>query len=396
MRRVGKMSRGVRLAIAATGMVAITGCAPPVSDQLETVTSAITVGTIGDLWTALNNYPNGVIDLNNDIYANGYAWHLGYFAGTLNGHDHTIFNLTTSDTIGQSAAMFVYAEFATIKNLRLVNVTVTGTYASAGLIGGSYDCAVDNVAVEGTASAPNYVGGIIGSMAGGTLSKSYFKGTVTGGAYGAGGLVGVTGSTETTGTAKITSSYAQALNQTSTLVAGSTAAGIHPAGGIVGGGGGMELKDVYAIGAVKGRGSSGGLIGRPTCDDPRPFVLYRGIYRGNVTDSNLAEPGGWAGTLGKATDVTCSSRASMLFFNRDLDTSQNYLTLGNVSQRSSTGAELTAPTAPGVANGGIFCPPSMTLVPCGDDPMTSPPWDYGAANQNNVLMNMPGPNNQIR
>ena len=115
-----------------------------------------------------------------------------------------------------------------------------------------------------------------------------------------------------------------------------------------------------------------------------------------MTDSNLAEPGGWAGTLGKATDVTCSSRASMLFFNRDLDTSQNYLTLGNVSQRSSTGAELTAPTAPGVANGGIFCPPSMTLVPCGDDPMTSPPWDYGAANQNNVLMNMPGPNNQIR
>jgi len=179
-------------------------------------------------------------------------------------------------------------------------------------------------------------------------------------------------------------------------VAGSTAAGIHPAGGILGSGGGMELKDVYAIGAVKGRGSSGGLVGRGTCGDLHSFVVYRGIYRGNVTDSNLAEPGGWAGTLGKATDVECSARASMLFFNRDLDTSQNYLTTGNVTQRSSTGAELTAPTAPGVANGGIFCPPSMTLVPCGDDPMTSPPWDYGTVSQNNALMNMPGPNNQIR
>jgi hypothetical protein len=157
----------------------------------------------------------------------------------------------------------------------------------------------------------------------------------------------------------------------------------------------MSVKDVYAIGSVTGRGSSGGLIGQATCDGTA-WLLYRGIYRGNVTDVNLANPGGWAGTLGKAVDLSCNARSSLLYFNKDLDTNTNFLTVSPVSQRASTGAELTAPTAPGVAHGGIFCPPSMTLVPCGDDPITSPPWDFGASFQNNVLMNMPGPNTQIR
>ena len=48
------------------------------------------------------------------------------------------------------------------------------------------------------------------------------------------------------------SDYAQALNQTSTLAAGSTAAGLHPAGGIVGSGYGVWMSDVYAIGGVTG------------------------------------------------------------------------------------------------------------------------------------------------
>ena len=129
------------------------------------------------------------------------------------------------------------------------------------------------------------------------------------------------------------------------------ASGTHRAGGIVGGGAGMWLNDVYAVGNVTGRGSVGGLIGQATCDGTSEWVLYRGIYRGNVTDANLGPPGGWAGTLGHATDLSCDSRTTLLYFNKDLDTSTSFLA---VDQRPSTTSELIKPTAPTVANGGIF------------------------------------------
>jgi hypothetical protein len=57
---------------------------------------------------------------------------------------------------------------------------------------------------------------------------------------------------------------------------------------------------------------------------------------------------------------------------------------------------LTSPTAPTAANGGIFCPPGNPNLPCGDSPITDPPWDFGTSSQNNILRNMPGPNVQIR
>jgi len=71
-------------------------------------------------------------------------------------------------------------------------------------------------------------------------------------------------------------------------------------------------------------------------------------------------------------------------------------TFTNISQRRSTGAELTWPTAPNPTNGGIFCPQGNVYFPCGDRAMTDPPWDFGTSSQNNVLRNMPGPNVQIR
>ena len=221
-----------------------------------------------------------------------------------------------------------------------------------------------------------------------TVTKTYFKGTVTGGDQAAGGLVGLAYDNGID-LATISNCYAQAVNQTSTLVAGNTTAGIHPAGGIVGAGAGISVFDIYAIGAVTGRGSSGGLIGQATCDG-FPWWMFRAIYRGNVTDSNL----GWAGVVGQATDSICANPIANLYFNSDLDRDTNTLT--SVSQRRSTGAELTWPTAPNPTNGGIFCPPGNVYFPCGDRAMTDPPWDFGTSSQNNVLRNMPGPNVQIR
>jgi len=419
MKDIGKMNRSIRLATTAAalaGLASIASCGPPPTevDETETTTSALTcspacgagkicyatnvcawsASTLSGLKTALQNHPNEIVALTADINASGASWHLGYFAGTLDGMNHTISNLTTSDTIGQAAGLIVYAEYATIKNLKLTNLHVSGTYDVGGLVGDCVACTINNVAVEGALSAPVYIGGIVAGMSGGTLTNSYFKGTVTGGSIGAGGLVG-RASDDGTNLAKITNCYAQAANQTSTLVAGNTTAGIHPAGGIVGTGAGMWVSDVYAIGAVTGRGSSGGLIGQATCDaDGFPWLLFNSIYRGNVTDSNL----GWAGVVGQAIDVSCVNRSALLYFNSDLDRDTNVSnTSPPISQRRSTGAELTRPTAPGSpATGGIFCSSANPDLPCGDSPITDPPWDFGTSTQNNVLRNMPGPNVQIR
>ena len=416
MKSIGMVTRSIRLATTAAALVGLAGIAscggaPAEVDDTETTSSALTcspacgsgricyatnvcawsASTLSGLQTALQNHPNEIVALTADINASGASWHLGYFAGTLDGMNHTISNLTTSDTIGQAAGLIVYAEYATLKNLKLTNLHVSGTYDVGGLVGDCVDCAISNVAVEGALNATAYVGGIAGGMTGGTMTTSYFKGTVTGGSMGAGGLVGLAYD-DGTNFAKITNCYAQAANQTSTLVAGNTTAGIHPAGGIVGGGAGMWVTDVYAIGAVNGRGSSGGLIGQATCDGFN-WLLFNAIYRGNVTDSNL----GWAGVVGQAFDSSCMSRSALLFFNSDLDKDTNVSnTSPPISQRRSTGAELTWPTAPNPTNGGIFCPPGNPNLPCGDSPMTDPPWDFGTSSQNNVLRNMPGPNAQIR
>jgi len=413
MKSIGKMIRPIRLATTAAalaGLASLASCGAAPVDETETTTSALTcspacgagqicyatnvcawtAGTTQNLQNALQNHQTEIVVLTADLNASSFSWHVPYFAGVLDGQGHTISNLTATDNPFVSAAgMIGRADFATIKNLKLTNLHSTGAYAAGGLVGSCDGCTIDSVAVEGSVSGPSYVGGVLGGMTAGTVTKTYFKGTVTGGDQGAGGLVGLAFANGYD-VATITNCYAQAVNQTSTLVAGNTTTGIHPAGGIVGGGSGMNVYDVYAIGVVTGRGSSGGLIGQATCDGGASWLLYKGIYRGNVTDSNL----GWAGVVGQAADTSCVGRSAMLYFNSDLDRDTN--TLPHIDQRASTGAELTWPTAPTKANGGIFCPPGNVYLPCGDNPITDPPWDFGTSSQNNVLRNMPGPNVQIR
>ena len=416
MKNIGKMTRSIRLATTAAALaglasIASCGAAPTEVDETEITTSALTcspacgtgktcyatnvcawtAGTIQNLQTALQNHQTEIVVLTADLNASSFSWHVPYFAGVLDGQGHTISNLTATDNpFVNSAGMIGRADFATIKNLKLTNLQSSGAYAAGGLVGSCDGCKIDSVAVEGTVNAPAYVGGVLGGMTAGTMTKTYFKGTVTGGDQGAGGLVGLAYD-DGIDLATITNCYAQALNQTSTLVAGNTTAGIHPAGGLVGAGAGMSVSDVYAIGAVTGRGSSGGLIGQASCEASGfSWLLYKGIYRGNVTDSNLA----WAGVVGQATDASCLGRIANLYWNSDLDRDTN--ALPSVGQRRSTGAELTWPTAPTAANGGIFCQSGNPNLPCGDNGMSDPPWDFGTSSQNNVLRNMPGPNAQIR
>jgi hypothetical protein len=199
---------------------------------------AWTAGTIQNLQTALQNHQTEIVVLTADLNASSFSWHVPYFGGVLDGQGHTISNLTATDNpFIASAGMIGRGNFATIKNLKLTNLRSTGAWSAGGLVGDCDGCMIDSVAVEGTVNAPSYVGGVVGGMNAGTVTKTYFKGTVTGGDQAAGGLVGLAYDNGID-LATITNCYAQAVNQTSTLVAGNTTAGIHPAGGIVGAGAG--------------------------------------------------------------------------------------------------------------------------------------------------------------
>lgn len=401
-----RMSRLAATAAALAGLASLAACgeAPTESDLTQT-TSAVTttyVGTATDLMNALKNNPSGNITLTSNLNASGVVWRTGTFSGTLDGAGKTISNLTVSDTAGAGASLVGYAYFATIKNLALTNLRVSSTINAGGIAADCHRCTIDRVAVEGTVKAANYDGGIAGSLFGGTVTNSYFKGTVSDGVYGAGGLVGLAGIADNV-SSTIAQSYAQATSTTATLVAGTTSTSSGSAGGILGTGYGFWLTDVYAVGAVSGRSSVGGLVGAPYCGGADAWFVNRGIYRGNVTDANYpaSQKNNWAGTFGAQTELDCLGRVSLLFFNTDLDKDSNYLGKGNlpffIDQRPSSGAELTRPTTLAVeSSDNIFCPITQSLVTCGDSPFTSPPWDVGTNSQNNILMNMPGPNVQLR
>ena len=124
------------------------------------------------------------------------------FTGTFNGNNYTIsnlfINLPTTDNVG----LFGYTSGATIENVGLVNANITGqnnvgalvgynnsssadnSYATGsvtgngwgvgGLVGYSYSSNIDNSYAGGSVSGSGSVGGLVGSMGGGTVSNSFY------------------------------------------------------------------------------------------------------------------------------------------------------------------------------------------------------------------------------
>lgn len=338
-------------------------------------------------WSGPNGLTSMVSDgnyrLTADINASGKTWTPMQFTGTFDGNGRTISNLTIN--VAGDAGFFSYLETAIVTNVKFTNLSVTGTWVVGGLAAWNQDSAVDRVAVEGTVRESNgfAVGGIFGEMNGGTLYRSYSKGIVgsqttpTSPHLYAGGLVGFLGmgSEEARGT--ITESYAQTTVSPNT----STSRTVW-AGGLVGGSYAADIHDVFAIGNVTGRGSVGGLVGFLDCTDSNAWLLYKGIYRGDVVDKN-APSGGWAGTVGDYND--CTARWAHCLWDNQLDQSTNWHVMPG-QQNGATTDQLRSNTLPyGGVYGGQF-----------DNGYADPPWSAGTIGQHHTLRNMPGPNSPPR
>jgi hypothetical protein len=328
----------------------------------------------------------GTYTLTANINASGRTWTPKTFSGTFDGGNFTISNLTIN-----SGSFFSNLNNATVKNVKFTNVTITGSsyQGLGGIASAATDSRIENSAVELNMNVSAwYVGGLVGMMNGGSIYRSYAKGTLSGTIFDSvGGLVGLTSWSEV-GRLSITESYAQVVVNPNT-----PGTSVVRAGGIIGSGNAPDIHDVYAVGNVTGRGGVGGIIGELRCSEDfgEYFMLYKTIYRGDVVDKNWSASGGWAGPVGTFSD--CTARFEQNFYDRTLDASSNYVSYGASSVQRYTTTELRSPTS---VIGGVFCAQDVVPGRCGDNTWSSPPWTAGTSSQHHVLLNMPGPNVQSR
>ncbi|MDZ7723536.1 MAG: GLUG motif-containing protein [candidate division KSB1 bacterium] len=113
------------------------------------------------------------------------------FTGYYNGGDHSIDNLFINRPATDYIGLFGYVDGATIKNIGVTNVDISGEYYVGGLVGyNNNSSAVNNSYSSGSVTGNNrYVGGLVGqNYNSSTITNSYSSGSVTGSADYTGGL----------------------------------------------------------------------------------------------------------------------------------------------------------------------------------------------------------------
>lgn len=168
------------------------------------------------------------------------------FTGSFNGQGNVITNLYINRSTG-SAGLFGRTKEATINNVGLENVDITGSRRTGGLVGYLRDGSkIANSYTTGIIENSNsYLGGLVGRDGGGTIKNSYSTATINGSnSRWIGGLIGVI-------RGKVVNSYSNGK-----------VTGYSDVGGLVGENRlGGEISNSYSTGDVTGSKKIGGLVG---------------------------------------------------------------------------------------------------------------------------------------
>ncbi len=174
------------------------------------------------------------------------------FTGTYDGNGFKISNLYINRPSANNIGLFGFTtETASLKNITLENINVTGRNAVGGLVGQNGGT-ISNCHASGSVDGVFYVGGLVGQN-GGTISNCHASGTVNSistvddPSANVGGLVGLNSGT-------ISNSYAEGN------VTYETGPFLWYVGGLVGENFGT-IGNSYATGKVKGTDHVGGLVG---------------------------------------------------------------------------------------------------------------------------------------
>lgn len=251
------------------------------------------------------------------------------FTGKFDGLGHTVTQLTINTSpnypikdnsnVGLFGQIGGMTQSGTVRNIGLVNESVTANTYVGGIAGQNYGV-IDNVYVTGSVNGGQYdIGGLVGQNLGaiknsyatanvatiastkgvgfdvaglignnyGTISNSYATGNVSGG-NNEGGLVGHCHSYCT-----ITNSYATG-----------TVNGYNLVGGLVGymdsatNSGASSIANSYAQGAVSGTGNVGGLVGQLSAANQSGGVIVTTSYASGAVTMGGGGAGGVGGLIG--------------------------------------------------------------------------------------------------
>ncbi len=174
------------------------------------------------------------------------------FTGSYNGQNHVIENLYINRPIQNNVGLFgyvqTYSHKKSIRNVRLVNVKITGKTNVGGLMGFNNHTRVEHCFVSGNVQGEQSLcGGLIGEMTyHASVSGSTFHGTVTGWGDHIGGLVG---------------KCKKSVIERSTAKGGVSGYG-NNVGGLIGLADNSEIKLNYTNAKVSAKGGhTGGLLG---------------------------------------------------------------------------------------------------------------------------------------
>lgn len=260
------------------------------ADELAGLAQLVNEGTqlfSGKTIKLSDSIPDTGINLSS--YSSGTGWtpigmYNSQFKGIFDGNNKTITGLYMNKTTSY-CGLFGLAYRAIIKNLRIIDVDITGGGYTGGLLGAIESASeVINCAVTGTVKGTNFIGGIAGKMNGSDtyIKDCSFSGNVSG-AEQIGGIVGraaslysyvqncytsgkIKGETFAGGIAGVVTESSKINNCGST----SDVSGKNYIGGVAGGVGTVaninqvagSIYYCYSTGAVSGSTYVGGIAGR--------------------------------------------------------------------------------------------------------------------------------------
>ena len=204
-----------------------------------------------------NNIPAAITSTWNPNGSDGYSGFAPIgtdtykFSGVFDGGNYTIDGLYVNTGIS-NAGLFAVVNGATIRNIGLTNVNITGSANVGGLAGYLTDGSVTNAYVTGSVSGSGSgfgVGGLIGESWNASITNSYNGATVSSSSNDmVGGLVG-----NNSTASNIMNSYS-----TGNVTGTSQAAKV---GGLVGYNNSAAITGSYSTGSVNGAFYTGGLVG---------------------------------------------------------------------------------------------------------------------------------------
>ena len=129
-----------------------------------------------------SDYANRDYNLGCDIIVpQGETWTMSFgsaenpYKGEFDGNGHTIYDFTFNNTSASCAGFFGSTEGASIENLNLSNVSVTGGDYAGGIVGKALDTDIENCSAEGFVEGSLYVGGIAGYLGDGSEIEDCFS-----------------------------------------------------------------------------------------------------------------------------------------------------------------------------------------------------------------------------